>query len=67
MRLLNALERLADGYTLEKAHVEQDLVVAQGQFRDSDERVGKPFPHADDRAHEDGGRARGREMQRQLF
>jgi N12 class adenine-specific DNA methylase len=43
--VLNALERLADGYGSECARVRQDLGIAESQLRDYRERLGKPFLH----------------------
>ncbi len=45
--VLNALERLADGYGSEIAHVKEDLGVAQGQERDYQSRVGTEFAHGE--------------------
>ncbi len=45
--VLNALERLADGYGSEIAHVREDLNVAQGQERDYQSRVGTEFSHCE--------------------
>ena len=41
--VLNALERLAVGFASECARVRQDLAIAESQFRDYRERLGKPF------------------------
>jgi hypothetical protein len=43
--VLNALERLANGYGSECVRVRQDLAIAESQLRDYRERLGKPFPH----------------------
>jgi hypothetical protein len=43
--VLNALERLADGYGWECDRVRQELAVAENQLRDYRERLGAPFPH----------------------
>jgi hypothetical protein len=43
--VLNALERLADGYGPECSRVERDLGIAESQLRDFQARLGKPFPH----------------------
>src|SRR5205814_360128 len=43
--VLNAVERLADGYKAECTHVRQDLAIAEAQLRDYQARLGKPFPH----------------------
>ncbi len=43
--VLNALERLADGYGSECNRVQRDLEIAQSQLRDYQARLGKPFPH----------------------
>ena len=43
--VLNALERLADGYGSECDRVQRDLGIAQSQLRDYQARLGKPFPH----------------------
>ncbi len=42
--VLNALERLANGYGSECVRVRQDLAIAESQLRDYRERLGKPFP-----------------------
>ncbi len=41
--VLNALERLANGYGSERDRVGQDLAIAEGQLRDYQARLGKPF------------------------
>jgi N12 class adenine-specific DNA methylase len=43
--VLNALERLANGYASDTARVKQDLSIAESQLRDYQARLGKPFPH----------------------
>ncbi|MFO0967861.1 MAG: DEAD/DEAH box helicase family protein [Gemmataceae bacterium] len=43
--ILNALERLANGYESECARLRQDLALAESQLRDYQARLGKPFPH----------------------
>jgi hypothetical protein len=43
--VLNALERLASGYSSDCDHVRQDLGIAESQLRDYQARLGKPFPH----------------------
>jgi N12 class adenine-specific DNA methylase len=43
--VLNALERIADGYRGQIDTASQDLAIAQGQLRDHQARLGKPFPH----------------------
>ncbi len=43
--VLNAVERLANGYASECARVRQDLGIAQAQLRDYQARLGQPFPH----------------------
>ncbi len=43
--VLNALERLAAGYDPEIHRLHQELSIAEGQFRDFQARVGKPFAH----------------------
>jgi N12 class adenine-specific DNA methylase/predicted RNA methylase len=43
--VLNALERIADGYRGQIDNATQDLAIAQGQLRDYQARQGKPFPH----------------------
>ena len=41
--VLNALERLANGYGSETDRVRQDLTIAKAQLRDYQARLGKPF------------------------
>ena len=43
--VLNALERIADGYRGQIDNAAQDLAIAKGQLRDHQARLGKPFPH----------------------
>lgn len=43
--VLNALERLAGGYSADCDRVRQDLTIAQSQLRDYQARLGKPFLH----------------------
>jgi len=43
--VLNALERLANGYGSECVRVQQDLSIAESQLRDYQARLGKPFTH----------------------
>jgi hypothetical protein len=43
--VLNALERLATAYGSECVRVQQDLSIAEAQFRDYQSRLGKPFTH----------------------
>jgi N12 class adenine-specific DNA methylase len=43
--VLNALDRLAEGYGLECERVQKDLALAQAQLRDYGVRIGAPFPH----------------------
>ncbi len=43
--VLNALERLADGYGSECDRVQRDHQIAQSQLRDSQARLAKPFRH----------------------
>ena len=45
--ILNALERLADGYRFSCDGVRQNLAIAEGQLRDYQARLGKPFTHED--------------------
>ncbi len=41
----NAIERLAGGYESQAATSRQELTIAQGQLRDYEARLGKPFLH----------------------
>ena len=43
--VLNAVERLANGFTASCDSVKQDLAVAEGQRRDYQASLGKPFVH----------------------
>ncbi len=43
--VLNALERLANGYESECVRVRQELGIAESQHRDYQVRLGKPFEH----------------------
>jgi N12 class adenine-specific DNA methylase len=43
--VLNALERLTDGYDFERRHTQQKLDVARSQLRDYQVNLGQPFPH----------------------
>jgi hypothetical protein len=43
--ILNALDRLAEGYGSECERVHRDLGVGEGQLRDYQARLGKPFLH----------------------
>jgi hypothetical protein len=43
--VLNALGRLADTYPNQLATARQDLAIAEGQLRDHQARLGKPFAH----------------------
>ncbi len=43
--VLNAVERLANGFAASCDSVRQDLAVAEGQRRDYQARLGKPFAH----------------------
>ena len=45
--VLNALERLANAYGSECVRVRQDLAIAEGQLRDYQASLGKPFHHDD--------------------
>ncbi len=45
--VLNALDRLAAGYSLESERCQQDKAVAEGQLADYQSRVGAGFQHAD--------------------
>jgi N12 class adenine-specific DNA methylase len=45
--VLNALGRLADAYPAQIEKARQDLGVAEGQLRDHQARLGKPFDHED--------------------
>ncbi|HJT77468.1 MAG TPA: helicase-related protein, partial [Gemmataceae bacterium] len=43
--VLNALERLANGYGSDCDRVRQDMGIAESQLRDYQARLGEPFPH----------------------
>jgi N12 class adenine-specific DNA methylase/predicted RNA methylase len=43
--VLNALERLIAGYPAQGEAARQELAIAQGQLRDFDTRLGRPFAH----------------------
>ena len=43
--VLNALERLADGYGSQIATIRQELAIAEAQLRDYQARLGTAFPH----------------------
>jgi hypothetical protein len=43
--VLNALERVADGYESDIGHLKADIAVKQGQRSDYEARLGKPFTH----------------------
>ena len=43
--VLNALQRIANGYATESARVQQEISLAQSQFRDYQQRLGQPFTH----------------------
>jgi len=43
--VLNALERIASGYKMERETSRQNLAVAQGQLADYQARIGQPFGH----------------------
>jgi len=43
--VLNALERLADGYGSQIATIRQELAIAEAQLRDYQARLGAAFPH----------------------
>jgi hypothetical protein len=43
--VLNALGRLAESYPNQLATSRQDLAIAEGQLRDHQARLGRPFPH----------------------
>jgi N12 class adenine-specific DNA methylase len=44
--VMNALERLSGSYEDELTRVRRDLGIAQGQLRDHEARIDRPFPHA---------------------
>ena len=43
--VLNAVDRLAGGYAVERERAEQDFTVCQGQMTDFEARLGAVFPH----------------------
>ena len=43
--VLNALDRLAGSYEAQCATARQDLAIAEGQLRDYEARLGRPFAH----------------------
>ena len=43
--VLNALDRLANGYASDMHRVKQELSIAESQLRDYQARLGKPFQH----------------------
>src|SRR5262249_49195616 len=43
--ILNALERLANGYASDCDRIRQDRAIAESQLRDYRDRLGKPFQH----------------------
>jgi hypothetical protein len=43
--VLNALERLADGYEDDIRHLKAEIALKEGQFKDYENRLGKPFAH----------------------
>ena len=45
--VLNALERLANGYESSIRHLKADIAIKEGQHRDFETRLGKPFEHED--------------------
>jgi N12 class adenine-specific DNA methylase len=45
--VLNALDRLADGYQRQIDTTLHDLALAEGQLRDYESRLGQPFAHAE--------------------
>jgi len=56
--VLNALDRLAGSYRGQCDAARQDLAIAEGQFRDHEARIGRPFPHDGYRAELAGLRDR---------
>jgi hypothetical protein len=44
--LLNALDRLAEGYSGQLSTARQDLAIAENQLRDYESRLGQPFAHS---------------------
>ncbi len=45
--ILNALERLSSGYVYACDGIRQDMAIAEGQLRDYQARLGRPFIHED--------------------
>ncbi len=45
--VLNALERLADRYEGDIRHLKAEIAVKEGQLRDFESRLGRPFEHED--------------------
>jgi hypothetical protein len=45
--VMNAVERVASGTESHCATARNDLALSQGQLRDYEARLGKPFPHSD--------------------
>jgi hypothetical protein len=43
--VLNALERLSEGYDYDIRHLKAEIAVKAGQLRDFETRLGKPFAH----------------------
>jgi hypothetical protein len=43
--LLNAVDRLIEGYEAERERIRRDLALAQGQLRDYQARLGGGFAH----------------------
>jgi Helicase conserved C-terminal domain len=43
--VLNALARLADGYESDIVHLKAEIAVKEGQLKDYESRLGKPFEH----------------------
>ena len=43
--VINALDRLAGSYPGQLESARQELAIAEGQLRDHEARIGKPFPH----------------------
>lgn len=41
--VLNALERLSNGYSLECERLRKDITIAEAQLRDYQANLGKPF------------------------
>ncbi|HWG41138.1 MAG TPA: hypothetical protein VN688_00010 [Gemmataceae bacterium] len=47
LAVLNALERLAEGYAEAEKYTRQDLTVSEAQLSDYQQRIGRSFPHED--------------------